>query len=52
MAQVAYLNNIPFVIIRSISDKADGSADLSYEQFLPIASKNASSLLEEFIKLY
>lgn len=52
MAQVAYLNKIPFVILRSISDKADGSADLSYEEFLPIAAKNASSLLEEFIKLY
>lgn len=52
MAQVAYLNKVPFVILRSISDKADGSADLSYEEFLPIAAKNASSLLEEFIKLY
>ncbi|MEG2985483.1 MAG: 5'-methylthioadenosine/adenosylhomocysteine nucleosidase [Peptostreptococcaceae bacterium] len=52
MAQVAYLNKIPFVIIRSISDKADGSADLSYDEFLPTAAKNASVLLEEFIKLY
>lgn len=52
MAQVAYLNNIPFVILRSISDKADGGADLSYEEFLPIAAKNASALVEEFIKIY
>lgn len=52
MAQVAYLNEIPFVILRSISDKANGEADLSYEEFLPIAAKNASTLLEEFIKLY
>ena len=52
MAQVAYLNEIPFVILRSISDKADGSADLSYEEFLPIAAKNASSLVEEYVKLY
>ena len=52
MAHVAHLNNIPFVILRSISDKADGSAELSYEEFLPIAAKNASSLVEEFIKLY
>lgn len=51
IAHVAYLNNIPYVIIRSISDKADGSADLSYEEFLPIAAKNASLLLEEIIKL-
>ncbi|MEN8435176.1 5'-methylthioadenosine/adenosylhomocysteine nucleosidase [Clostridium septicum] len=52
MAQVAYLNKIPFVILRSISDKANGEADLSYEEFLPIAAKNASNLLEEFVKLY
>lgn len=52
MAQVAYLNKVPFVILRSISDKANGEADLSYEEFLPIAAKNASMLLEEFIKLY
>ncbi|MCQ4696147.1 5'-methylthioadenosine/adenosylhomocysteine nucleosidase [Paeniclostridium sordellii] len=52
MAQVAYLNKVPFVILRSISDKANGEADLSYEEFLPIAAKNASTLLEEFIKLY
>ena len=52
MAQVAYLNNIPFVIIRSISDKADGGADLSYEEFLPLAAQNSSALVEEFLKAY
>lgn len=52
MAHVAYLNKVPFLVIRAISDKADGSADMSYEEFLPIAAKNASSLVEEFIKLY
>ena len=52
MAQTAYLNEIPYVVLRAISDKADGSADLSYEEFLPIAAKNASSMVEEFVKLY
>ena len=51
IAHVAYLNQVPYVIIRAISDKADGSADLSYEEFLPIAAKHASSLLEEMVKL-
>ena len=49
---MTYLNNVPFVIIRSISDKADGGADLSYEEFLPLAAKNSSTLVEEFIKAY
>lgn len=52
MAQIAYMNKIPYVIIRSISDKADGEADLSYEEFLPLAAKNASKLVENFIELY
>lgn len=51
IAHVAYLNAVPYVIIRAISDKADGSADLSYEEFLPLAAKHASLLLEEMVKL-
>lgn len=52
MAQTAYINKVPFVILRAISDKADGGAELSYEEFLPIASKNASAMVLEFVKLY
>lgn len=33
MAQVATLNKKPFVIIRAISDKADNSAPVSYNEF-------------------
>jgi len=33
IAQTAYLNKIPFLIIRAISDKADDSAVMSYEEF-------------------
>lgn len=51
IAHVAYINKVPYVIIRSISDKANGEADLSYEEFLPLAAKNASLLMEEIIKL-
>lgn len=51
IAHVAYLNEIPYVIIRAVSDNADGKAELSYPEFLPIAAKNASLLLEEIIKL-
>lgn len=33
MAQIAYLNDIPFVIVRAISDKADHSASMNYNDF-------------------
>lgn len=32
IAQAAWLNQIPFVIIRAISDKADGSAQMDYSE--------------------
>ena len=33
MAQVAYLNKVPFVIVRAISDNADDNASVSQENF-------------------
>lgn len=33
IAHGAYLNQIPFVIIRAISDKADDSAEMDYPAF-------------------
>ena len=33
IAQVCYLNQIPFLIIRAISDKADNSATMDYSEF-------------------
>jgi adenosylhomocysteine nucleosidase len=51
IAHVAYLNEVPYVIIRAISDNADGEAELSYPEFLPIAANNASLLLDKIIEL-
>ncbi len=45
IAHVAFLNSIPFLIIRSISDNADHKAGLSYEAFEVIAAHQASELL-------
>ena len=33
IGQAAYLNEIPFVILRAISDKADNSAEMDYPTF-------------------
>lgn len=33
IAQTAYRNHLPFVIVRAISDKADGSAEMDYPTF-------------------
>lgn len=49
IAQVAYLNHIPFLIVRAISDKADDSADMDYEIFEAQAIKHSMNLTLELI---
>ncbi len=50
IAQAAYLNQIPFLIIRAISDKADHSAEMSYNEFEEIAIRNTVKLLNGLIE--
>lgn len=51
IAQVCYVNNVKFCVIRAISDSADNSSNISYSQFLPLAAKNSQRVCEELIKL-
>ena len=52
MAQVATLNQVPFVIIRAISDKADNSAPVSYQTFEEQAIVHTVKLLAAmFLKM-
>ena len=46
IAQVAYVNRVPFVILRAISDKADGSAELDYPTFERKAAANCAAVTE------
>ncbi len=50
IAHSAYLNQIPFVIIRAISDKADETAEVEYPVFEKAAAKHSARLVEEMIK--
>lgn len=45
IAQVCYLNQIPFLIIRAISDKADNSATMDYGEFEVKAIEHTVKLL-------
>ncbi len=47
IAQAAYLNEIPFLIIRAISDKADDSAGMDYSVFEAQAIEHSVNLLLE-----
>ncbi len=52
IGQAAFLNNIPFLIIRSISDKADDSANIDYSEFEAKAVKHSVNLILEMVKQY
>ena len=52
IAQTAYLNHIPFLIIRAISDKADDSASMDYPEFEARAIENSVRLLEEMVRCW
>ena len=47
IAQTAYLNKIPFVVLRAISDKADQSASMDYPTFEKKAAEHCVRLVKE-----
>ncbi|MEE3419754.1 MAG: 5'-methylthioadenosine/adenosylhomocysteine nucleosidase [Lachnospiraceae bacterium] len=49
IAQAAYVNHIPFVIIRAISDKADESVTVSYDIFEKKAAEHCARLVEYMV---
>lgn len=49
IAHGAYLNQIPFVILRAISDKADDSAEMDYPVFEREAAKHCARLVENMV---
>ena len=50
IAQGAYLNKIPYVVLRAISDKADDSATMDYPTFESEAARHCVNLLQEMVK--
>ncbi len=50
IAHSAWRNDIPFVIIRAISDKADDSAQMDYPTFEAIAAKRCADVTQAMAK--
>lgn len=45
VAQVCFQQKVPFLVVRSLSDKADDTAQVDVQQFYKIAAKNSASLV-------
>lgn len=50
IAQTCYLSNIPYLIVRAISDKADGSASVDYPTFETKAAHDCAALTMEMMQ--
>ncbi len=46
VAQVCVLNEIPHLIVRTMSDKADGTAAEDYNKFTPLVAHNSFKIVE------
>ena len=50
VAHVCYMNNVPFCVVRTISDGADGGGELSYEEFRVKAADLSSEIMIKTIE--
>lgn len=50
IAHACFLNQVPFVSIRVISDKADQSGDINFEEFVDTSAKNVSRMIEGILR--
>ncbi|MUG44910.1 5'-methylthioadenosine/adenosylhomocysteine nucleosidase [Paenibacillus woosongensis] len=49
VAQVCHMNGVPYVILRSMSDKADGTADVNFAEFTVLAARHSFEILNEMV---
>lgn len=50
VGQVAAMNNVPFLVIRTLSDNADEAADETYDNFLERAADNSANIVLRMIQ--
>ena len=50
IAQTCHQLEVPFVIIRAVSDLADEKADISFEEFLKMAAVSSAKMVTEIVK--
>ncbi|MGF1722201.1 5'-methylthioadenosine/S-adenosylhomocysteine nucleosidase [Vibrio kyushuensis] len=51
IAQTCHQFNVPFVVVRAISDVADKESPMSFEEFLPLAAQSSSEMVIKMVQL-
>jgi len=49
VAQVCFMNRVPFVVLRGMSDKADGSAHVNFAEFTVHSSQRSHRIVEHML---
>ncbi|PTM59962.1 5'-methylthioadenosine/adenosylhomocysteine nucleosidase [Desmospora activa] len=49
VAHVCHLNDVPFVVIRSMSDRADHSADVNFQEFAAVAARRSNGIVKDML---
>lgn len=52
VAHVCYVNDVPFAVLRAISDSASGDAQMEYPKFVAMAAERSHKIIDSFIKLW
>ena len=52
IAHAAFVNGTPFMVVRAISDSADGEACMDYPTFLPVATRISTALTLALVEKY
>jgi adenosylhomocysteine nucleosidase len=50
IGHVAYVNKIPFAVVRAISDSADDSSGMDYGEFLALAAERSFGVVSNFVE--
>ena len=50
IAHVAYVNNVPFAVLRAISDSASGDAQMEYPKFVAMAAERSHAIIDAFLQ--
>ena len=50
IAQACFVNATPFLSVRTISDKADGTAHVDFTEFMPVIVRNSFAVVREVLE--
>lgn len=52
IGHVCYVNNVPFAVVRAISDSADDSSHMDYGEFLALAAERSFAVVSKFAERF